>query len=51
MSPPDDSLRLKHMRDYAAEAVQLSQGRTRTDLDTDRRYSGLFMVIVGSPER
>jgi uncharacterized protein with HEPN domain len=43
MSQPDDSLRLKHMCDYAAEAVQLSQGRTRTDLDTDRLY-GLAMI-------
>lgn len=43
MSTPDDSLRLKHMRDYAAEAVQLSQGRSRTDLDSDRLY-GLAMI-------
>lgn len=32
----NDSVRLKHIRDAAEEAVALCQGRTRQDLDTDR---------------
>lgn len=29
-------VRLRHMLDHAREAVSMVQGRTRTDLDTDR---------------
>lgn len=32
----NDSVRLKHIRDAADEAVALCQGRTRQELDTDR---------------
>lgn len=31
--------RLRHMRDFAAEAVQFAQGRSRADLDSDRLFS------------
>jgi uncharacterized protein with HEPN domain len=36
MSRHDDLIRLHHMRDYAHEAIELSQGKTREDLDNDR---------------
>lgn len=36
MSRHDDLIRLRHMRDYASEAIKLSQGKTREDLDNDR---------------
>jgi uncharacterized protein with HEPN domain len=38
MSRHDEQTYLKHMRDYAAEAVGFSQGRTRADLDGDRMF-------------
>jgi len=31
----DDSIRLRHMLDYALKAVQFTKTRSRTDLDTD----------------
>lgn len=36
MSRHDEETYLRHMRDYAAEAVQFTKGRARADLDTDR---------------
>ena len=36
MSLHDDSVRLRHMLDACREAVQFSQGRPRSDLDSDR---------------
>ncbi|WP_435009347.1 HepT-like ribonuclease domain-containing protein [Tundrisphaera lichenicola] len=36
MSRHDDLTYLKHMRDYAAEAVSFTRDRRRADLDTDR---------------
>jgi len=32
----DDSVRLRHMLDHAHEAVEMSPGRQRSDLETDR---------------
>jgi uncharacterized protein with HEPN domain len=32
----DDTVRLRHMRDAAEEAIAFAQGRTRADLDTER---------------
>jgi len=46
MSQSDDGIRLRHMRDYAAEAIQLSQGRARSDLDSDRLYSLAMIRLV-----
>jgi len=36
MSQHDPLVALRHMLDHAREAVGLSRGRSRTDLDTDR---------------
>ena len=36
MSRHDEITYLKHMRDYAAEAVLFTKDRTRADLDSDR---------------
>ena len=50
MLPPKDVIRLKHMLDYAREAVELVQGKTRPDLDSDRLLGlGLvrLMEIIG----
>ena len=33
---PRDRIRLRHMLDHGAEALALVQGRSRSDLDTDR---------------
>ena len=50
MSRPDDTLRMRHMRDHAQEAVALVRGKSRADLDADRTL-GLALVrlleIVG----
>jgi uncharacterized protein with HEPN domain len=36
MSKRDHTAALRHMLDHAKEAVQLAEGKTRADLDTDR---------------
>ncbi len=36
MSRHDDETRLRHMLDHAREAVEMSRGHTRADLDRDR---------------
>jgi uncharacterized protein with HEPN domain len=36
MSEQRDYIRLRHMLDYAREAVALSEGKTQADLDSDR---------------
>lgn len=38
MSRHDESTYLKHMRDYAEEALRFSAGRSRSDLDVDRMF-------------
>ena len=38
MSRHDDLVRLRHMHDYAAEAVEMAAGRTQGDLATDRMF-------------
>ena len=35
MSPPDDQVRLKHLREAAEKAVGFSAGKSREDLDQD----------------
>ena len=42
----DDAIRLQHMLDYAREAVALSQGRTRADLDSDRLFNLAMTRLV-----
>lgn len=42
----DTILRLRHMLDHAKEAVTTAQGKTRTDLDTDRLLNlGLVRLL------
>jgi len=36
MKRRDDTIRLRHMLDHAKEAVAMSQGRERGELDRDR---------------
>jgi len=38
MTLHDHSVALLHMRDHAEEAIELSDGRTREDLETDRVF-------------
>jgi uncharacterized protein with HEPN domain len=50
MTQPKDLIRLRHMLDYAREAVELIRGRVRGDLDSDRLLGlGLvrLMEIIG----
>ena len=35
MTPPDDQVRLWHLREAAEKAVRFSSGKTRQDLDED----------------
>jgi len=35
MTPPEDLVRLHHLREAAGKAIQFSTGKTRDDLDTD----------------
>jgi uncharacterized protein with HEPN domain len=39
MSRHDDRRRLRHMLDHAVEAFEMTQGKTRNDLDTDRQLN------------
>ena len=36
MSKHDDNVSMRHMLDHAREAIEMAQGRTRSDLDVDR---------------
>ena len=36
---PDDSTRLRHMRDAAREALEFAKGKRRADLDKDRQLA------------
>lgn len=39
MTRHDDSISMKQMRDHVNEALELSGGRTRADLDDDRLFA------------
>jgi uncharacterized protein with HEPN domain len=39
----DDAIRLRHMLDAAREAIEFAQGRTRVDLNGDRK---LVLALV-----
>jgi len=39
MSQRDPSVALRHMRDHAREALEMSTGVSREDLDTDRKLN------------
>lgn len=46
MSRDDSVVRLRHMLDYAREAVALAQGKSRADLDTDRLLNLALVHLV-----
>jgi uncharacterized protein with HEPN domain len=46
MTRHDDRTRLRHMLDYAEEAVSLAQGHDRGDLDTDRLLRHALTHVV-----
>jgi uncharacterized protein with HEPN domain len=46
MSVDDAEVRLRHMLDYAREAVSLTQGRSRADLDHDRLLNLALVQLV-----
>jgi uncharacterized protein with HEPN domain len=39
MSRRDAAVRLRHMLDHAREAVEMARGKTRSDLDSDRKLN------------
>ena len=39
MSQREGSVRMRHMLDYSCEAVAMIRGKTRQDLDTDRKLN------------
>ena len=50
MKRRDDDIRLRHMLTHAREAVQMAEGRSRADLDSDRQLNLALvrlMEIVG----
>ncbi len=50
MSHHEDTIRLRHMPDHAVKAVELTRGRRREDLDTDRTLNLALvrlMAIIG----
>jgi uncharacterized protein with HEPN domain len=47
MSEHDDSVRLRHMRDYAREVVQFVEGKTRQSLDDDLVLVRALMMSIG----
>ncbi|MBN1508371.1 MAG: hypothetical protein JW955_16095 [Sedimentisphaerales bacterium] len=46
MTRHDDTTRLRHMLDHAAEATQMAQGRQRHDLEADRQFSLALTHLV-----
>ncbi len=43
---PDDSTRLRHMRDAAREALEFAKGKQRADLDTDRQLALAILKCI-----
>ena len=39
MTRHDDGTRMRHMLAHAKEAVEMAQGRSRADLETDRQFN------------
>ena len=46
MTRHDETVRLRHMLDYAAEAVEIARGRNRADLDSDRMLRHTLTRLV-----
>lgn len=49
MSLHDDETRLRHMLDHAIEAIEMTHGRTRSDLDTKAGIPGNTGSRAGRP--
>ena len=47
MSTQNDTLRLRHIRDYAQEVRQFTQGKTRKSLDNDRLLERALCYNMG----
>ena len=43
---PDDSTRLRHMRDAAREALAFAEGKQRTDLDNNRQLALAILKCI-----
>jgi uncharacterized protein with HEPN domain len=43
---PDDSTRLRHMRDAAREALAFAQGKQRIDLDNNRQLALAILKCI-----
>jgi uncharacterized protein with HEPN domain len=46
MSRHDEIIRLRHMRDHAAEAIAMTRGKKRKDLDDDRMLELALVRLV-----
>ncbi len=46
MTRNDDHTRLRHMLDHAVEAVEMTKGRVRADLDRDRQFNLALVRLV-----
>ena len=46
MRPREDEVRLRHMLDYASEAIQLATNRSRSDLEDDRTLNLSLVRLV-----
>ena len=46
MSRHEDALSLRQMSDYVGEALDITKGRSRTDLDSDRLYALALLKLV-----
>ena len=46
MTRHDDHTRLRHMLDHAVEAVELTHGQSRADLDADRKLNLALVRLV-----
>lgn len=42
----ETSVSLRHMRDHAREALTMVHGKTRTDLDTDRKLTLALVKLL-----
>ena len=49
MTRRDDTVSIRHMFDYAVEAVEMARGRSRADLDRDRY--GRIVPEIGERHR
>ena len=46
MTRRDDTVSIRHMFDYAVEAVEMARGRSRADLDRDRQLNLALVRLV-----